>query len=321
MQSVPTLELSPHTALRSSVSFHLAPFPVTSFDRCMALVLTLLVAADVLLGRMVKLGSPDHLLALFPWQEILVMGISFSVCCWRPLPRLIDTAKAFLWAGSFASPLSFLVQTAGGSRFGLVDRQLAWIDGCMHINTALIHLTVARSPFCATCSILIYVLFVPLLSVAVILPCLFGYAYASHRFIVGVVIGVILGAALFALLPAAGPWMVESMRPSPLQATMTDYLLRLKMGYPMKAEMTHAAIMSFPSEHVLVAVLGVEALSVIRAIRRPVQVLGTLICLSTVTTGWHYGVDVLGGLAVAWIASKLARITCDRLLEMDAAKN
>jgi membrane-associated phospholipid phosphatase len=102
---------------------------------------------------------------------------------------------------------------------------------------------------------------------------------------------------------------------------MTDYLLRLRMGYPMKAEMAHAAIMSFPSEHVLVAVLGVEALSVIRSIRRPVQVAGTLICLSTVTTGWHYGIDVLGGLAVAWIASRLAKITCDRLLEMDAAKS
>jgi membrane-associated phospholipid phosphatase len=35
-------------------------------------------------------------------------------------------------------------------------------------------------------------------------------------------------------------------------------------------------------------------------------ILTVLVCLSTITTGWHYGIDVLGGLAVAAVSIALA---------------
>lgn len=279
----------------------------------MGLLLIALALIEFPLSRLVQLRSPAPPLTMLPWHEIAAFGASFFVCCWFPMPRLLDAAKATMWGGLFANPLAFLVQIAGRSRFGLVDRQLASIDGHMYISTAMIHLTVNRSLTLMTSSILIYVLFIPLLTVAVVLPCLYGHRDASHRFILGVVIGVILGSALFVVLPAAGPWMTEGMRPSLIQATMTDYLLRLKSGLPMKAEMAHAAIISFPSEHVIVALLGANAIAAIYRLRRPAWILGTLICLSTLTTGWHYAIDILGGLVVAWLSRGLAAWICDRL--------
>jgi membrane-associated phospholipid phosphatase len=74
-------------------------------------------------------------------------------------------------------------------------------------------------------------------------------------------------------------------------------------------DMNDAGIVSFPSFHVVLALLSAMALGTIRSLRVWVWALAGLICISAVTTGWHYGVDILGGMilaivtliAVSWI--------------------
>jgi len=305
---VNTLELSPHRELLPSITA--LELRVTSFDRCMGLLLIALISVEIVLGRVVELGGPEHPLSLLPWREIAILCAAVAFSYWRPIPRLIDAAGLLLWGALFGCPLAFLVQLAGRSHHSLMDRQLAWIDGRMHFETASIHLWVAQTPFLAGCSIMVYWLFIPLLYSAATIPCLYGHTSASRRFIVGVVIAMLLGAALFVFLPAAGPWMTETMHPSRIQGIMGDYLLRLKLGLPMRAELEHSAIVSFPSEHVVVAVLGAQALGSIKSIRTLMRIMGVLICVSTVTTGWHYGIDVLGGLVVAYVSSVLAKRVC-----------
>jgi hypothetical protein len=70
----------------------------------------------------------------------------------------------------------------------------------------------------------------------------------------------------------------------------------------------HTAIVSFPSFHVILAVLSAVALNGVPRVRRWAWALATLTSISTITTGWHYGVDVLGGLAVSLAASWIARL-------------
>ena len=45
-----------------------------------------------------------------------------------------------------------------------------------------------------------------------------------------------------------------------------------------------------------------------RPIRIPAAILSVLIILSTLTTGWHYFSDVLGGIVVAAISMAVARV-------------
>jgi membrane-associated phospholipid phosphatase len=305
---VNTLELSPYGELRPSITtFQLR---LTGFDRYMGLLLIALISVEIVLGRVVELGGPEHPFGLLPWREIAILCAAVAFSWWRPVPRLIDAAKLLLWGSLFGCPLAYLVQLAGRSHFALMDRQLAWIDGHVHFDTASIHAWVAQTPYLATCSIMVYWLFIPLLYSAATIPCLCGHTSASRRFVVGVVIAMLLGAALFVFLPAAGPWMTETMHPSRIQEIMSDYLLRLKSGLPMNVELEHSAIVSFPSEHVVVAVLGAEALGSIRSIRNMARIMGALICITTVTTGWHYGIDVFGGLVVAYVSSVLAKRVC-----------
>jgi membrane-associated phospholipid phosphatase len=70
--------------------------------------------------------------------------------------------------------------------------------------------------------------------------------------------------------------------------------------------MDHAGIVSFPSFHVVLAILSAVALSCIRPLRAPVWILAAMICASTIVTGWHYAIDILGGLVVAMISIPVA---------------
>ena len=80
---------------------------------------------------------------------------------------------------------------------------------------------------------------------------------------------------------------------------MAAYLIRLKSSAPVELDMNNAGIVSFPSFHVVLAILSAVALSSIRRLRAWAWALAALICISAVTTGWHYGIDILGGLILA----------------------
>jgi membrane-associated phospholipid phosphatase len=58
---------------------------------------------------------------------------------------------------------------------------------------------------------------------------------------------------------------------------------------------------------VVLANLSALALSSVRRLRAVAWLLAALVCVSTVLTGWHYGVDVLGGLLVAMMTALAVR--------------
>ena len=67
-----------------------------------------------------------------------------------------------------------------------------------------------------------------------------------------------------------------------------------------------SGIVSFPSFHTIWAVLSSYALWGFRFLRWPSVICAVLIILSTMTTGWHYFADVLGGLILAFVSIEIA---------------
>ncbi len=141
---------------------------------------------------------------------------------------------------------------------------------------------------------------------APVIPPLCGRVVDSRRYVLAVIIAAVVTAALFALWPAAGPWTVEGFAPTKGQVVVTDGLSLLKSSKLLPADV-EGSVVAVPSFQVVLAVLSVVALWNVRWARWFAFVLGTLICVSTITTSWHYLFDVIGGLALIYPEQALAK--------------
>jgi hypothetical protein len=140
-----------------------------------------------------------------------------------------------------------------------------------------------------------YPLLFLLLAVAAVLPAAMGLSPAAQRFLVANTIAFLAAFPVFALLPAIGPWAGYHVAGTAEQRACEMAIVTIRGGHPAAG----AGIVCFPSFHVIWAVLSAAALWPIKPLRIPATLLAGLIVISTVTTGWHYVVDSVAGLALA----------------------
>jgi len=269
----------------------------TPFNLAMGLILTVLILADAVLSRTVHLTGLSVFLEI--WPGVLLLLGCLCYCILRPLPRLIESVELIIWAVLLNNVLSPLILIAGRSPRPLIDHSLCVIDGRMHFSTEFIVHLAAHAPAVRIALAFAYPVLGPLVIFAILALPFFGYANAARRYILGTTLAVILTSAIFALWPAAGPWTTENIGITREQAGVTTYLMSLKSSVPVGVDLKDAAIVSFPSFHVALAILTAVALNSFRRLRVGAWVLTVLICISTITTGWHYGIDVLGGIVIA----------------------
>jgi len=281
------------------------------FSRRMFQAAAVLLPLDLGLAAWLHVGLRDGLAGTV--AGALTLAAVHFYCRWRRIHRLAEASEMATWAVIFTWALSVLIQLAGRAPMPLADRPLAALDGSMHFSAAALVSFVARLPLVQAILALIYAALGPLILAALLLPPLCGRSDASRRFIVGVFFAGIVTAVLFALLPAVGPWTVEAIAPSAEQARITSYMAALRSPGALALRMDDAGIVSFPSFHVLLAVLIATALGELRWLRIPAWLLAALVVLSTLTTGWHYLTDVLGGLALAALTVFVSRKLVGRL--------
>jgi membrane-associated phospholipid phosphatase len=271
----------------------------------MGMILGALLLADLLLARSVHLYGWSVFLDI--WLGILLLTGCLCYSILRPLPRLIEAAQLAIWAVLVDNVLSPLILIAGRSSRPLFDRGFSAIDAKMHFSTEFFVHLAAQAPPLRLVLALVYPTVGPLVLVAMLALPFFGHIDAARRYLLGSTLAVILTAALFAIWPAAGPWTTENFAPTNEQAGVTSYLVRLKSSGPVEIDLKDSAIVSFPSFHVALAILTAVALGSFRRLRVWLWILTLLICISTITTGWHYGIDVLGGIPVAIVSMAAAR--------------
>lgn len=277
----------------------------TPFNLAMSLMLAALLLADAVLSKTAHLSGLSVFFGIWPSMLLLIGCLCY--CVLRPLPKLIESVELIVQALLLNNLLSPIILIAGRSPRPLVDRGLHAIDASMGFSTeSMVHIA-SRSPAINVILILAYPALGPMVIAAILALPFLGFAQAARRYVLGAALAVILTAGLFALWPAAGPWTTEKIEPTKEQSEVTSYLMRLKSSAPAEVDLKDAAIVSFPSFHVALALLTAAALGSFRRLRVWVWSLTVLICLSTITTGWHYGIDVIGGVAVALVSFALAR--------------
>jgi len=299
----------------------LAKTEASQFDLLMAGTVIPLLVIDIALAKLVHLNAGEELRTALgltigsPGLWILVAACLY--CRWRKMTRMADLSQVLAWVLVVAPTISFLIPAAGRSPYPLVDSGLARIDAAMHFHTVdIVHLF-ARIPRVQHALYIAYALLWVLVVASLLIPTLGGRGVDSRRYVFAVLIASIMTALLFAFWPAAGPWTVQNFPPNGDQAEVVGALAALKSGQPLPEDVK-TAVVAFPSFHVILAVLSVVALWNTRWVRWFAVVFGAMICVSTITTGWHYGIDVIGGLAVTYLAQVVA---CMAIKAMPAAKS
>ncbi len=259
-----------------------------------------------------------------------LLGLATVAVLLSPLPiychikRRTDKREAYLvilWSLVLAFTLRFPVLIAGRSHMPLRDSLLATIDSHLGISVpAIMHWTSIHgwTPVMNKC----YLVLTPLLLVAIALLALAGKCKEAQEFALSNAIAFAIAVPVFALFPAIGPWTVYHFHPSVSQQQCESILIALRSSGVFAASPGQAApIVCFPSFHVVWAVLSARCLCGFRSLRVPAITLSVAIVISTMATGWHYFVDVLGGLMLALICILLARILLREDHRLSHSKN
>jgi membrane-associated phospholipid phosphatase len=145
----------------------------------------------------------------------------------------------------------------------------------------------------------------PLVLCAILLPALLGKKEAAQRLVLVNAFSFVLALPIMIFLPAVGPWVGWNFPPDKLQLSCQATIYALRHGSLIIKD-SFGGIVCLPSFHTFWAVISAHALYGFRLLRYPAITAATLITLSTVTTGWHYGVDVIAGLLMAAICTLAA---------------
>jgi membrane-associated phospholipid phosphatase len=243
----------------------------------------------------------------------LVIGLTATLAMVAPLPLywhekgrpgMRDAALTLPWMFLLAMILPLPVAAGARLAFPLQDAHLARMDAALGVSVPGIMAWATRH-WLGRCSIWSYPLLNPLLAVSAILPALCGKVREARRFLLANLFAFLVGVPMFALLPAIGPWYGYHLAPTAVQLGCQTDLLTLRIPGPYAIH--PSGIVCFPSFHVIWAILCMVALWGFKPLRIPVFLLGSLIILSTMTTGWHYFSDVVAGAIIAGIAILAAR--------------
>jgi hypothetical protein len=220
---------------------------------------------------------------------------------------LREAALVIPWELLLAATLSYPVLIAARLRMPLQDSLLGRTDQSLGVSVPGIVLW-ADHHWLGTVINRTYPWLLPLLAVAAFAPALMGKMKEAREFLFANLVAFAIGLPLFALLPAVGPWYHYHLGTNPTQANCLAQLLSLRLPGPYLFQEQAAGVVCFPSFHVIWAILCGAALWGFRPIRIPVALLSTMIIASTLTTGWHYFSDVLGGIVVAAISMAIAKV-------------
>jgi membrane-associated phospholipid phosphatase len=276
------------------------------FNLLMAVLISGVFVADLVLTNLKQLSGGFSQIPNLCFS-ITMLVILHLYSKWRSLPRFQHVCMLAVWAVIITNVLTILILLAGRSSAPLIDGNLARIDAALHFSTGSVVQKIALFPKLQTAFSILYQALTPLILLSVFVPPLCGREKESQRYVLSIMIAAIITAAAFALWPAAGPWMVFGFTPTRDQADVQTYLVSvLKSSAPAQVDSRSIGVVSFPSFHVVLALLSAIALWNVRRIRYVVVVIAAGICISTLTTGWHYLIDVVGGVTVVLASHALA---------------
>lgn len=237
---------------------------------------------------------------------ILLAGAAFYR--WRRLERAVNLILMTFWAILLSNLLFLPMYIAARRHVEPSDALLDRWDALLGVKVLDVLEVMKRFPAVDGVLAVCYDTLIFLMTLAIIVPPLSGRMDKAKEYALSCLAAAAISLPLFAAFQAVGPWSYYGYPPSAGQAECTKMYFELKTDewYVMDLSSMNGLI-CFPSFHTILAVLTATTLWSVPYLRWPSAVLAGLIVLSTVTTGWHYLADVVGGLLIAPASVAVAR--------------
>lgn len=277
-----------------------------------AACLILLPARGLTVGaRSLLLQSGVTMLLIVAGLYYRRRGVQNFVLCINTLLHLVVFTTSF-------AVMMYALATLGRP---LIDQQLVRMDELMGCHLPAMVSWVKRHPTLQRLLEMAYNTLAPQTALVVAVLGLVGDRKPLEVFMRRLMIGAMLTALVFALLPAAGPFEVFALDLTASQQRYMQHLTELRSGQMLEFPLKPEGLITFPSFHTAWAILMALAFWPGRQGRRPPRyrlwlfvpsvILNGAVVVSTMTTGWHYVSDVVGGVIVVvlamWVAWVLGR--------------
>jgi membrane-associated phospholipid phosphatase len=294
-----------NTAAQEHVSnsfFHITMAGCILVIFCVSLALLKLTDTTLVWSQLwtkVDAGAFGYLIGLF----LIILGRL------RRSHWLRDAGLIVIWTRLLDIVLLLPVFAAGRLHFPLQDRTLGAIDERLLLTVPMVISWVGKYSWLRILLARSYSTLALFTIIGVILPLLLNRIQAAKELLLSSAVALLITSGIFAVIPAIGPWTVYPLEEKPLHTLCTNTIMTLRHAGPQVLDLLgYSGIISFPSFHVILAVLS--AIAIARCARWaaiPAAIWAALIVISTVSIGWHYVVDVWGGLVFTVFCVAVAR--------------
>lgn len=231
--------------------------------------------------------------------------------------QFVDLILMTFWAVLITNLHAFPMFVLARRQMPMNDALLASLDRMLGLEVPMFLSFVREIPLLNQFFVIAYNALMLLKVLAILLPPLLGVMSKAREFALSCLIAACLGMFVFAMFQAVGPWSHYGFEPTPEQANYTRVFATLKSDQTVVLDLSfREGLICFPSFHAALAVLPGSALWFQKYLRWPATLVAGLVTVSTVTTGWHYVVDTLAGVGLAFVSIAFAKIYLDKFVPL-----
>ena len=270
-----------------------------------AISLAVIAGMTLMLGLRVEYGPILSLLLI----AAAVVAVGSGYCQWRNIPELIVVAE-IVAALLILSP-SIVVSTYLAMRVSLplADAMLAGWDAQLHVDWQAFVRGVDAAPGLAGLLGWSYTSFAFQLFALPLAIALLGHARRAYISVICYGLIGFVSALISVWFPAVGTYAHYDFDPSQLSSinayfgfAFLDQFNAVRNDPDFVLSLAQAAgIVTFPSVHAAVAVLCVWTAWPVGLLRYPALLLNILMAISALSHGSHYFIDVIAGIALAFL--------------------
>jgi membrane-associated phospholipid phosphatase len=227
----------------------------------------------------------------------------------RNVPQFVNLLTGFLAMVVFNLALTVLTYAGTPLNAPVADDLLMRTDAALGIHLPSIVEWTQQRPVIQRLLNIAYVSVLPSTLLAIVMLGLDQNLRRLQHFVLQFMLAGLLTTLVFFLLPAKGPFVAYGYDMRPDQMRFLAHFQALRAGEFPVISMDHLeGLITFPSFHTTWALLVAFAFRHYRWLFPFMLVLNLAVVASTMTTGWHYGADVIGGTVTAVVAVLVSRV-------------